>query len=50
MLIAAAGLRAAAASDRATMLFDAEAKLKHDPRGAERRLFAQVPHIQRGTY
>ncbi len=37
-------------SDRATMLFDAEPKLAHDPRGAERRLFAQVPYIQRGTY
>jgi para-nitrobenzyl esterase len=36
--------------DRATMLFDAEAKLENDPRGAERRLFAQVPYIQRGTY
>ena len=36
--------------DRATMLFDAEAKLANDPRGAERRLFAQVPYIQRGTY
>jgi para-nitrobenzyl esterase len=36
--------------DRATMLFDAEANLEHDPRGAERRLFAQVPYIQRGTY
>jgi para-nitrobenzyl esterase len=35
---------------RSTMLFDAEAKAADDPRGAERRLFAQVPYIQRGTY
>ncbi len=35
---------------RSTMLFDAEAKAVDDPRGAERRLFAQVPYIQRGTY
>lgn len=37
-------------SDRATMVFDAESKLENDPRGAERRLFASVPYIQRGTY
>jgi len=37
-------------STRATMLFDVEAKLAEDPRGGERRLFAQVPYIQRGTY
>ena len=36
--------------DRATMLFNAESKLENDPRGAERRLFASVPYIQRGTY
>jgi para-nitrobenzyl esterase len=36
--------------DRATMLFDADSKLENDPRGAERRLFASVPYIQRGTY
>lgn len=35
---------------RSTMIFDAESKLADDPRGAERRLFAQVPYIQRGTY
>jgi para-nitrobenzyl esterase len=37
-------------SARATMLFDVEPKLAEDPRGGERRLFAQVPYIQRGTY
>jgi para-nitrobenzyl esterase len=37
-------------SSRATMLFDVEPKLVEDPRGGERRLFAQVPYIQRGTY
>jgi para-nitrobenzyl esterase len=37
-------------ADRATMVFDAESKLENDPRGAERRLFAKVPYIQRGTY
>lgn len=35
---------------RATMMFDAESNLERDPRGAERRLFAKVPYIQRGTY
>lgn len=35
---------------RATMVFDAESVLVDDPRGAERRLFAKVPYIQRGTY
>lgn len=35
---------------RATMLFDVECTLANDPRGGERRLFAQVPYIQRGTY
>ena len=35
---------------RATMLFDVECTLAEDPRGGERRLFAQVPYIQRGTY
>jgi para-nitrobenzyl esterase len=33
---------------RATMAFDAQSQLVDDPRGAERRLFAQVPYIQRG--
>ena len=37
-------------STRATMLFDVDCKLADDPRGGERRLFAQVPYIQRGTY
>jgi para-nitrobenzyl esterase len=35
---------------RATMLFDVECKLADDPRAGERRLFSQVPYIQRGTY
>lgn len=35
---------------RSTMIFDAQSRLEDDPRGAERRLFAQVPYIQRGTY
>jgi para-nitrobenzyl esterase len=35
---------------RSTLLFDAEPAVVDDPRGAERRLFAQVPYIQRGTY
>jgi para-nitrobenzyl esterase len=35
---------------RSTLVFDAQSKLVDDPRGAERRLFAQVPYIQRGTY
>ena len=35
---------------RATMVFDAESKLENDPRGEERKLFAAVPYIQRGTY
>jgi para-nitrobenzyl esterase len=37
-------------STRATLLFDVESKLAEDPRSGERRLFAQVPYIQRGTY
>jgi para-nitrobenzyl esterase len=36
--------------ERATMLFDAQSRLALDPRGAERRLFEQVPYVQRGTY
>ncbi|HKE95117.1 MAG TPA: carboxylesterase/lipase family protein [Povalibacter sp.] len=36
--------------NRATMVFNAESQLVDDPRGAERKLFAQVPYIQRGTY
>ena len=34
---------------RQTMLLDDESRLADDPRGAERRLFAQVPYIQQGT-
>jgi para-nitrobenzyl esterase len=34
---------------RQTMIFDAEARMADDPRGAERRLFAKVPFIQQGT-
>jgi para-nitrobenzyl esterase len=36
--------------ERATMVFDAQSKLVNDPRGEERKLFAAVPYIQRGTY
>jgi para-nitrobenzyl esterase len=36
--------------ERATMLFDAQPRLALDPRGGERRLFEQVPYIQRGAY
>jgi para-nitrobenzyl esterase len=35
---------------RSTMVFDATSKLVDDPRGEERKLFAAVPYIQRGTY
>lgn len=35
---------------RATMVFDARSQLVNDPRGEERKLFAKVPYIQRGTY
>ena len=35
---------------RSTMVFDVESKLVDDPRGAERRLFAKVPYVQRGTF
>lgn len=35
---------------RATMVFDVTSQLVDDPRGEERKLFAQVPYIQRGTY
>jgi para-nitrobenzyl esterase len=34
---------------RQTMLLDDEPRLVDDPRGAERRLFAQVPYMQQGT-
>lgn len=36
--------------NRATMVFDARSELVNDPRGEERKLFARVPYIQRGTY
>jgi len=35
---------------RQTMLFDATPQLADDPRGGERRLYARVPFIQRGTF
>lgn len=35
---------------RATMVFDVKSQLIDDPRSEERKLFAQVPYIQRGTY
>jgi para-nitrobenzyl esterase len=34
---------------RSTMVFDADLRVVDDPRGAERRLFAQVPYVQPGT-
>ena len=34
---------------RATMMFDAATRVVDDPRGNERRLFAQVPYVQPGT-
>ena len=34
---------------RATMVFDRTARVIDDPRGRERRLFAQVPYVQPGT-
>lgn len=34
---------------RSTMLLDDEPRLADDPRGAERRLFGQVPYTQQGT-
>jgi para-nitrobenzyl esterase len=35
---------------RTTMMLDLPPRLENDPRGAERRLFAKAPYIQRGTY
>ena len=32
-----------------TMMFDASRAVVDDPRGNERRLFAQVPYVQPGT-
>jgi para-nitrobenzyl esterase len=34
---------------RQTMVFDSESRLAGDPRGDERRLFAQAPYVQPGT-
>jgi para-nitrobenzyl esterase len=36
-------------SRRATMVFDTTIRVVDDPRGHERRLFAQVPYVQPGT-
>lgn len=36
-------------ADRATLLFELKPYMADDPRGEERRLFAKVPFIQRGT-
>ncbi|MDV0440445.1 carboxylesterase/lipase family protein [Xanthomonas sacchari] len=36
-------------AQRETMLFDSDSRLAHDPRGGERRLYQQVPFVQRGT-
>jgi len=36
-------------SRRSTMIFDGVTRVADDPRGAERRLFAQVPYVQPGT-
>ncbi len=35
---------------RQTLLFDTTSRLADDPRGGERRLYAEVPFIQRGTF
>ncbi|MEB1530262.1 carboxylesterase/lipase family protein [Xanthomonas sp. WHRI 7945] len=37
-------------AQRETMLFDADSRLAHDPRGGERRLYQQAPFVQRGTF
>lgn len=34
---------------RATMIFDLPPRLENDPRGAERKIFAQVPFTQQGS-
>lgn len=34
---------------RQTLLFDTQSRQEDDPRGAERRLYQQVPFLQRGT-
>lgn len=36
-------------SRRPTMVFDRDARIEDDPRGVERRHFAQVPYVQPGT-
>jgi para-nitrobenzyl esterase len=38
-----------ALSERATMVFDTTARLVHDPRRWQRRLFAPAPYVQPGT-
>ncbi len=35
---------------RETMIFDVPPHLENDPRGAERKFYAQVPFVQRGTF
>ncbi|KAB7770968.1 carboxylesterase/lipase family protein [Xanthomonas maliensis] len=35
---------------RQTLLFDTHSRLADDPRGGERRLYQQVPFLQRGTF
>ncbi|HBK45522.1 MAG TPA: carboxylesterase [Xanthomonadaceae bacterium] len=35
---------------RETMLFDDSSRMQDDPRGGERRLYAQAPFVQRGTF
>jgi len=34
---------------RQTLVFDDDSRLQDDPRGGERRLYGQVPFVQRGT-
>jgi len=36
--------------ERATMIFDVNARMENDPRSFERKLFEKVPYVQRGTY
>ncbi len=36
--------------ERNTMIFDVQSRMENDPRAFERKLFSQVPYIQRGTY
>lgn len=37
-------------AQRETMVFDTPSRQAHDPRGGERRLYAQAPFVQRGTF